>query len=105
MRFEGSFTQQEPLPEAAIRAATEVMSHGRLHRYNLVKGEAGEAALLEKDFAAFTGARFCVAVTSGGYALGTALRALTSKVPRAIDRLARLPGRLTTTRSVGPTAA
>jgi dTDP-4-amino-4,6-dideoxygalactose transaminase len=76
MRFEGKFTQQEPLPEAAVAAATEVMRHGRLHRYNLAGGEAGEAALLEKDFAAFTGARFCLAVTSGGYALATALRAL-----------------------------
>lgn len=76
MKFEGSFTQQEPLPEAAIAAATEVMRHGRLHRYNLAKGEAGEAALLERDFAAFTGAKYCLAVTSGGYALATALRAL-----------------------------
>ena len=76
MRFEGNFTQQEPLPEAAIAAATEVMRHGRLHRYNLASGEAGEAALLEKDFAAFTGAKYCLAVTSGGYALATALRAI-----------------------------
>jgi dTDP-4-amino-4,6-dideoxygalactose transaminase len=74
--FEGSFTQQEPLPEAAIAAATAVMRHGRLHRYNLTKGELGETALLEQEFAAFTGARFALAVASGGYALATALRAL-----------------------------
>ena len=75
-RFEGSFTQQEPLPEAAIAAAMAVMQHGRLHRYNLAEGELGETALLEQEFAAFTGARYALAVASGGYALATALRAL-----------------------------
>ena len=75
-KFEGSFTQQEPLPEDAIAAALDVLRHGRLHRYNLADGEAGEAALLEAEFAAQTGARYCLAVASGGYALATALRAL-----------------------------
>src|SRR5690606_6136536 len=48
----------------------------RLHRYNLADGEAGEAALLEQEFAAAMGARYCLAVASGGYAMTTALRAL-----------------------------
>ncbi len=74
--FKGSFTQQEPIPEEGIAAALEVMRHGRLHRYNLAPGEAGEVALLEEEFAAFTGARYALAVASGGYALSTALRAL-----------------------------
>ncbi len=73
--FGGSFTQQEPVPEAGIAAALEVLRHGRLHRYNTVPGETAEAALLEQDFAAFTGARYCLAVASGGYAMGCALRA------------------------------
>ncbi|MEM6384569.1 MAG: DegT/DnrJ/EryC1/StrS family aminotransferase [Pseudomonadota bacterium] len=76
MRFEGNFTQQEPIPAEGIAAATEVMNHGRLHRYNTSDGELGETALLEKEFAAFTGAKFALAVTSGGYALATALRAV-----------------------------
>lgn len=75
-RFTGSFTQQEPIPEAGIAAAVEVMRHGRLHRYNVVPGETAEAALLEQDFAAFTGAQYCLAVTSGGYAMACALRAV-----------------------------
>ena len=75
-RFTGSFTQQEPIPEAGIEAALAVMRHGRLHRYNTAAGEVSEAALLEQEFAAVTGARYCVAVASGGYALGCALRAL-----------------------------
>lgn len=74
--FTGSFTQQEPIPDAAIEAALEVLRHGRLHRYNLVPGEAGEVALLEQEFAAATGAKYCLAVASGGYAMGCALRAM-----------------------------
>ena len=75
-RFTGSFTQQEPIPDDGIAAAVEVMRHGRLHRYNLAGDEKGEAALLEQDFAAFTGAKYCLAVTSGGYAMACALRAV-----------------------------
>lgn len=74
--FTGNFTQQEPIPEAAIEAAVAVLRTGRLHRYNTVPGEAGEAALLEEEFAAATGSKYCLAVASGGYALGCALRAV-----------------------------
>lgn len=74
--FSGSFTQQEPLSDAAIEAALAVMRHGRLHRYNVEPGELGEAALLEQEFAAQVGAKYCLAVASGGYALATALRAV-----------------------------
>lgn len=77
--FTGNFTQQEPLPEEAIEAAIAVMRHGRLHRYNLADGESGETALLEQEFAAYTGAKYCVAVASGGYALAAALRAAGTK--------------------------
>lgn len=75
-RFTGSFTQQEPIPEEAIEAALAVLRHGRLHRYNLGPGELGETALLEQEFAALTGAKYCLAVASGGYAMATALRAV-----------------------------
>ncbi len=75
-RFTGSFTQQEPIPEAGIAAALAVLQHGRLHRYNTVPGEVAEAALLEEEFAALTGAKYCLAVASGGYAMACALRAV-----------------------------
>ena len=75
-RFTGSFTQQEPIPEDSIKAAVEVLRSGRLHRYNLGAGEVGETALLEQEFAKLTGAKYCLAVASGGYAIATALRAL-----------------------------
>ncbi|SFL92526.1 DegT/DnrJ/EryC1/StrS family aminotransferase [Shimia aestuarii] len=75
-KFTGNFTQQEPIPDEAIEAAVAVMRSGRLHRYNVAPGELGEAALLEQEFAALTGAKYCLAVASGGYAMGCALRAL-----------------------------
>lgn len=74
--FKGSFTQQEPIPEDGIEAAIAVMRHGRLHRYNTVPGEVAETVLLEQEFAAQVGAKYCLAVASGGYAMATALRAV-----------------------------
>lgn len=74
-KFTGNFTQQQPIPDAAIKAALKVLKSGRLHRYNVAAGEAGETALLEQEFATLTGAKYCLAVASGGYALATALRA------------------------------
>ena len=74
--FKGSFTQQEPIPEAGIEAAVAVMRHGRLHRYNTVEGETAQTVLLEQEFAASVGAKYCLAVASGGYAMATALRAV-----------------------------
>ncbi|PIB25078.1 aminotransferase [Amylibacter kogurei] len=75
-KFTGNFTQQQPIPEDAIEAAVRVMRHGRLHRYNVVAGEKSETALLEEEFARYVGAKYCLAVASGGYALAAALRAL-----------------------------
>ena len=74
--FKGSFTQQDPIPEEGIAAALEVMRSGRLHRYNLAPGDPGEVGRLEQEFAQYVGAKYALAVASGGYALSTALRAL-----------------------------
>ncbi|MGS4944287.1 DegT/DnrJ/EryC1/StrS family aminotransferase [Meridianimarinicoccus sp. RP-17] len=74
-RFDGSFTQQTPIPEAGQRAALAVLQSGRLHRYNLTPGEDGETGALEREFAAYVGARYCLAVASGGQAMQIALRA------------------------------
>lgn len=73
--FTRPFTQQEPIPDAGIAAAMAVLQHGRLHRYNTSGDEIAETALLEEEFAAITGAKYCLAVASGGYAMATALRA------------------------------
>ncbi|MEM1316323.1 MAG: DegT/DnrJ/EryC1/StrS family aminotransferase, partial [Pseudomonadota bacterium] len=59
-----------------IALAEAVMRGGRLHRYNVAEGEQSLVARLEAAFAAYQGARYCLAVASGGYAMATALRAL-----------------------------
>ena len=74
--FTKPFTQQEAIPEAAIERVAEIMRTGRLHRYNTVGDELSDAAQLEAEYAAYQGAQYCVAVTSGGYACAAALRAL-----------------------------
>ena len=73
--FSGNFTQQEPIADSAIEAAVKVLRSGRLHRYNVNLGEIGETASLEREFAAWQGRDFCLAVASGGQALQIALRA------------------------------
>jgi dTDP-4-amino-4,6-dideoxygalactose transaminase len=73
--FDKPFTQQEPLPDAAIARVTELLQNGRLHRYNIAGDEVPESTLLEEDYAAYQGAKYCVAVTSGGQAMQISMRA------------------------------
>ena len=89
----------------------QVLRSGRLHRYNIAKGETSPTALLEQDFAEYMGARHCLACASGGYSLHLALRAaglrpgeavLTNAfslapVPGAIDNAGGLPVLVETT--------
>lgn len=72
--FQKPFTQQEAIPEDGITRAMEILQTGRLHRYNLVEGEASEASLLEEEYAAYQEAEYCLACSSGGYAIALALR-------------------------------
>ena len=94
--FDKPFTRQEPIPEAAIERAVEILRSGRLHRYNTAAGEISEAALLESEFADWQGARFCLATASGGQALQIALRAIGvrpgAKVLANAYTLAPVPG-------------
>jgi dTDP-4-amino-4,6-dideoxygalactose transaminase len=73
--FTGNFTQQESLDDTVIAAATDVLRSGRLHRYNSGPDELSKAAELEQAYAAYQGARYCLACASGGYAMAIALRA------------------------------
>ncbi len=94
--FSGSFTQQEPLPDSSHARVAEVLKSGRLHRYGMAAGERSEAAMLEAAYANWQGARFCLAVTSGGQALQIALRAVGVKSGDAVltnaFTLAPVPG-------------
>ncbi|MGI9350330.1 MAG: DegT/DnrJ/EryC1/StrS family aminotransferase [Rhizobiaceae bacterium] len=74
--FSKPFTQQEGMPETVIDRAVEILRNGRLHRYNTLDGEMAEASLLEEEYAAYQGSKFCVACTSGGYAMQVALRSV-----------------------------
>jgi dTDP-4-amino-4,6-dideoxygalactose transaminase len=97
--FTGSFTQQEALDEDVIAAATEVLRSGRLHRYNTVADELSQASQLEQAFAAYQGARYCLACASGGYAMAIALRAAGLNHGEAVltngFTLAPVPGAIT----------
>lgn len=73
--FSKSFTQQEAIPEDGINAAIDVMRSGRLHRYNTLPDEKGETDLLEIEFAEYLGVPYCLACSSGGYALHVAMQA------------------------------
>lgn len=94
--FKKSFTQQESIPETGIERAVEILRSGRLHRYNLSEGETAETAALEVEFAAYMGQSFCLACTSGGYALHIALKAAGVKPGEAVltnaFTLAPVPG-------------
>lgn len=76
MIFNKPFTQQEPIPEEGIARAVEILREGRLHRYNTTAGETSETALLEEEYAAYQGVKYCLALTSGGQAMQIALRAV-----------------------------
>lgn len=75
-RLTRDLTEPEPIPEAGIFRAIELMRSGRLFRYGEIGVDQNDVALLEQEFAAFVGRRFCVAVNSGGCALFLALKVL-----------------------------
>lgn len=75
-RLTRDLTEPEPIPEAGIVRACELMRSGRLFRYGEMGADQNDVALLEQEFAAFVGRRYCVAVNSGGAALCLALKVL-----------------------------
>ena len=95
-RFNKPFTQQEAIPQAGIDAAVALMQTGRLHRYNTMTGETAAAAQLEREYAEYMGQRFCLACTSGGYAMHVALKAAGLRAGEAVltnaFTLAPVPG-------------
>jgi dTDP-4-amino-4,6-dideoxygalactose transaminase len=74
--FNKEFTRQEPIPEAGVSRALELMASGRLHRYNTAPGETSDVALLEKEYAAYVGSRYCAAFSSCGAAIFVALKSV-----------------------------
>lgn len=73
-RLDLDLTTPEPIPEAGITRAVELMRSGRLFRYGELHADQLEASKLEAEFAAYLGARYCVALNSGGAAMFVALK-------------------------------
>lgn len=73
-RLTRDLTEPEPIPEAGITRAVELMRSGRLFRYGEIGADQLDVSLLEQEFAAFVGRKYCVAVNSGGAALFLALK-------------------------------
>ena len=76
IKFTKEFSRQEPISEAGIKRALELMQSGRLHRYNTAAGEVSEAALLEKEYAEYVGARYCLGLSSCGSSIYVALKSV-----------------------------
>ncbi|MDX2453662.1 DegT/DnrJ/EryC1/StrS family aminotransferase, partial [Desulfosarcina sp.] len=74
-KFTKSFTLQEPISPEGIETALAILNSGKIHRYNVDPGEQGEAALLEQEFAAYMGKKYCLSCASCGSAMYLALKA------------------------------
>lgn len=94
--FGKDLSQSEPIPESAIKQAEAMMRSGRLHRYGEQGAGAPEPSLLEQEYAAYVGSKYCVAVSSCGAAMFLALKALGvkpgDKVLTSSFTLAPVPG-------------
>jgi dTDP-4-amino-4,6-dideoxygalactose transaminase len=94
--FGRDLSAPEPIPEAAIERAVELMRSGRLHRYGEQGSGYPEPSLLEQEYAAYVGSKYCVAVSSCGAAMFIALKALGVKAGDAVltssFTLAPVPG-------------
>ena len=94
--FGKDLSTPEPIPEEAIERAIALMRSGRLHRYGEQGSGYPEPSLLEQDYAAYVGSRYCVAVNSCGAAMFIALKALGvkpgDKVLTSTFTLAPVPG-------------
>ena len=74
--FGKDLSTPEPIPEEAIQHAVALMRSGRLHRYGEQGSGHPEPSLLEQEYAAYVGSKYCVAVSSCGAAMFIALKAL-----------------------------
>ena len=94
--FGKDLSTPEPIPEEAIERAVALMRSGRLHRYGEQGSGYPEPSLLEQEYAAYVGSKYCVAVSSCGAAMFIALKAVGVKagdtVLTSTFTLAPVPG-------------
>lgn len=95
-KLQRDLTEPEPIPEAGIARAVELMRSGRLFRYGEMGADQNDVALLEQEFAAFVSRKYCIAVNSGGSAIFLALKVVGVKPGDAVlvngFTLAPVPG-------------
>jgi dTDP-4-amino-4,6-dideoxygalactose transaminase len=65
--------QPDPVPQAGIDEAVELMQKGAMYRYNVPDAESSVVSLCEKEVTEYTGHKYCVALNSCGSALFLAL--------------------------------
>jgi len=59
----------DPVPQSGIDEAVELMSTGRMYRYNVKNAEESTVSKCEVEIAAYTGHKYCVALNSCGSAI------------------------------------
>jgi len=59
----------DPVPPSGIAEAVEIMSTGRMYRYNVQDAESSVVSQVEKQICDYTGHKYCVALNSCGSAL------------------------------------
>ena len=67
--------QADPIPEAGILQAVEIMQQGKLYRYNVPTAEESMVSIVEKEVGEYTGHKYVVGLNSCGSALFLALKA------------------------------
>jgi len=74
--FGKDLSQPEPIPQAGMDRVVALMKNGRLHRYGETGGGEPEPSLLEQEYAAYVGTKYCVAMSSCGATMFVALKTL-----------------------------
>jgi perosamine synthetase len=69
-----AFHRLSPVPEEGIESAVELMRNGGMFRYASEDPETSAAAILEREFAIFTGVKFALGLNSCSSAILLALK-------------------------------
>ena len=59
----------DPVPQSGIDEAVELMSTGRMYRYNVKDAASSTVSKCEVEIAAYTGHKYCIALNSCGSAI------------------------------------
>jgi dTDP-4-amino-4,6-dideoxygalactose transaminase len=73
-RLDIDLGQPASIPDAGIARANQIMQTGKLHRYGEDRTGVPETTVLEADYAAYVGTKYCVALNSCGAAMFVALK-------------------------------